>query len=445
MAVVFPEDQYRPPPPVTADDLEQLYHDAAAIAQRAREEAFPPQAHKRLRRFNLREVLTLLGVHPTEFYAAIDNPELGLPGGERVGAKRLFALEDVLKIQAHFGLLPRQRFQIRNAVSLCIANFKGGVAKTFTATMLAQYFGMRGWRVLIVDLDPQGSLTGQFDINPAAPIPDDQTFLPWYYGRAWCERLVDEATAESPGETFGSMFTGTLETSIRRTYWPSIDLVPANLSLYGGDFALGIRRSGEAGFRWDRAVADALATVSDRYDLILIDTPPTLSFGTAAAIIAADGLLIPAPAAQQDFESARAFLKMGADVLRAANTFTGTEKMLQVFRALVTKYDPNVTSQPRIANWIRGVFKEHALAEPMLLTSVAQNLGPKFKTIYEAEASDVIAIVKGKDGKPKEKRISREALKRATDSANAVNRAIELDVTAALAPREAAATEERAA
>ena len=107
MAAVFPEDRYRAPPPVGAEDLEQLYADAAAVAQRAREEAFPPEAKKRLRRFNLREVVALLGVHPTDFYAAIDDPSNGLPQGEKVGAKRLFELADVLKIQEHFGLLPR--------------------------------------------------------------------------------------------------------------------------------------------------------------------------------------------------------------------------------------------------------------------------------------------------------------------------------------------------
>jgi chromosome partitioning protein len=445
MAAVFPEDRYRSPPPVSADDLEQLYEDAAAVAQRAREAAFPPEAKKRLRRFNLREVLALLGVHPTDFYAAIDDPSNGLPQGEKVGAKRLFELEDVLKIQQHFKLLPRQRYGISRAVSLCIANFKGGVAKTFTATMLAQYFGMRGWRVLIVDLDPQASLTGQFDFDPSQSISDDQTFLPWYYGQAMCEQNLRESQAAEPGVEYESMWTGTLASSIRKTYWPSIDLVPANLSLYGGDFALGIRRSTDPGFQWHRPVADALDTIRDRYDLILIDTPPTLSFGTAAALFASDGLLIPAPAAQPDFESARAFLKMGAEVLRAAREFQGYEKTFEIFRALVTKYDPNVASQPRIANWIRGVFKEHALAEPMLLTSVAQNLGPRFKTIYEAEASDETAVVRGKDGKVRAKKISREALKRALDSANAVNRTIEFDVIETIKKRAHDAAQERAA
>jgi chromosome partitioning protein len=422
--------------PVTAADLEALYEDAAAVVERAREQAFPPEAKKRLRRFPLREVLALLGVHPDQFYAAVDGEASALPKGEKVKSKRLFTLAEVHEIQRHLGLLPRQRLSITDAVTLCIANFKGGVAKTFTTTMLAQYFALRGWKVLIIDLDPQGSLTGQFDEDPSIPVPDHQTFLPWYYGEAMCAQHVkDDAT---DGFDHESMFTGTLRTSIRPTYWSHIDLVPANLSLYGGDFALGLRRSVEKGFRWNRPVADALDTVRGDYDLILIDTPPTLSFGTAGALYAADGLIIPAPAAAMDFESARAFLRMGSEVLRAVEAAFGQEKQFEIFRAIITKYDPNIVSQQRLSNWIRGVFKDRVLPEPMLLTSVAQNLGPKFKSVYEAEPNDETATVRAEDGSIKTKKISREALKRALDSANAVCKLIELDVIDAHKARAAA-------
>jgi hypothetical protein len=76
-----------------------------------------------------------------------------------------------------------------------------------------------------------------------------------------------------------------------------------------------------------------------------------------------------------------------------------------------------VAVQQKLANWQRGIFDEFCLSEPMVLSNAVQNLGPTLQTLYEAGPS-----YKG----------SREALKRALESVNAVNGLIEQEVVAVL-------------
>jgi chromosome partitioning protein len=147
--------------------------------------------------------------------------------------------------------------------------------------------------------------------------------------------------------------------------------------------------------------------------VIVVDTPPALSFSTSTAIAAADGLVIPAPAAMMDFESARYFLKLTKEVLGAVRHSYGLIKEFDFLRVLITKFEPGKAVQQKLANWQRSIFDEYCLGEPMVLSNAVQNLGPTMQTLYEAGTE-----FKG----------SRESLKRALEAANAVNALVEEDV-----------------
>jgi chromosome partitioning protein len=384
--------------------LGELFDRANLVLDKARANALEPEKEKVLRRFTLKEATQLLGIHTDTFYELKQDPTANIPTGEKGARRRLFTLAEVHRIQEHLNLLPRQKFHIRQAVTLTVANFKGGVAKTFTAVSLAQYFAMRGYRTLAIDLDPQGSMTTTFGLNPATEVDDWQTILPYFYGRGIIERE-------------GHTWPESLRPAIQPTYWHGLDLVAANLNLYSGDFALGIRRDSEREFRFHRPLLDAIDTVRADYDIVIIDTPPSLSFSTSTAICAADGLLIPAPAAMMDFESARYFLKLTKEVLGAVRNSYNIIKEFEFLRVLITKFQPGVAVQQKLANWQRGIFDEFCLSEPMLLSNAVQNLGPTLQTLYEAGP--------GYQG-------SREALKRALESVNAVNGLIEQEVLAVL-------------
>ena len=395
-------DQPAPRMPVGEAVLDELFERANTVIDKARAAALEPEKEKVLRRFTLKEATQLLGIHTDTFYDLKDDPSANIPTGEKGARRRLFTLAEIHAIQEHLKLLPRQKHGISGAVTLTVANFKGGVAKTFTASSLAQYFAMKGYRTLAIDLDPQGSLTTTFGLNPAVDVDDWQTVLPYFYGKEVVERE-------------GHAWPASLRPAIQPTYWHGLDIVASNLNLYSGDFALGIRRDSEPSFQFHRPLLDAIDTVRADYDVIVIDTPPSLSFSTSTAICAADGLLIPAPAAMMDFESARYFLKLTKEVLGAVRHSYNIVKEFEFLRVLITKFQPGVPVQQKLANWQRGIFDEFCLSEPMLLSNAVQNLGPTLQTLYEAGAA-----YKG----------SREGLKRALESVNAVNGLIEDEVVA---------------
>ena len=94
----------------------------------------------------------------------------------------------------------------------------GGVWKTTTAINAAHYFALKGYKVLFIDADSQGSGTQCFGYIPDNDIDDDSTLLPY---------LLGEITSLKP--------------AIRSTYWDGLDLIPANLALYNAEFELPVK------------------------------------------------------------------------------------------------------------------------------------------------------------------------------------------------------------
>jgi chromosome partitioning protein len=389
----------RPKRKASIEDLEELGRRATVVIEEARRISLQPENKKTLRTFTMSEVCQLLDLHPTAYYELIrTNPEFE---GSKVDRKRLFSLAEIHQIQGHLNRLPRQRFGIERAITISVANFKGGVAKTFTAVTLAQYLAMRGYRTLVIDTDPQASLTSSFGLN-SSDVSDWNTILPYLYGQAEVERM---------GETWPASFKST----IQPTYWSGLDIVAANLTLYTGEFILGLRReiakNSDQPFEFHRPLLDAIEDVRSDYDVIIIDNPPALSLSTTGAIFAADGLILPTPAETLDFESARAFMTLAAEILKAVRTSFGTNKELEIFRILITRFSER-KAEKKIANRILEVFGDWAIQEPMVSSSSVQKIGSEWKTLYEEDP-------RGK---------GRSVLKRALDAANLVNGLIEADI-----------------
>lgn len=389
----------RPKREASIEDLIELGERATAVIEAARKESLRPESKKTLRTFTMSEVCELLDLHPTAYYELIrTNPEFE---GSKIDRKRLFTLSELHKIQGHLNKLPRQRYGIDRAITISVANFKGGVAKTFTAVTLAQYLAMRGYRTLVIDTDPQASLTSSFGMN-SSDVSDWNTILPYLYGREEVERM---------GEQWPDSFRST----IQATYWSGLDIVAANLSLYTGEFVLGLRRerakNSDQPFEFHRPLHDAIEDVRADYDVIIIDNPPALSLSTTGAIFAADGLILPTPAETLDFESARAFMTLAAEMLKAVRGSFGTDKKLEIFRILITRY-AGLDAELKIANRILEVFGDWCIQEPMVQSASVKKVGSDWKTLYEVDPRGP----------------GRSVLKRALESANTVNGLIEADI-----------------
>ena len=140
---------------------------------------------------------------------------------------------------------------------LAFANQKGGVAKTTTTVNLGVAFQELGHRVLAVDMDPQGNLTMSLGLDPDAVRP------------SMYDVLVNHVNIE--------------EALVRR----ELDVAVASIDLAAAEIALSSLIGRE------RSLSKALMQVTDRYDYILIDTPPSLGLLTINALTASDAVIVP--------------------------------------------------------------------------------------------------------------------------------------------------------
>jgi chromosome partitioning protein len=174
-------------------------------------------------------------------------------------------------------LLPRPNVRPASAPApgpteiIALANQKGGVAKTTTTLNLGVAFAELGYRVLLVDLDPQGNLTMSQGLNP-----DTIT-------RSMFDVLVHRLPIDQVIET------------------REVDIAVSSIDLAGADMALASQIGRE------RALEKALAPVKEQYDYIFIDTPPSLGLLTINAFVAATGVIVPV---QTEYLSLRGLVQL---------------------------------------------------------------------------------------------------------------------------------------
>ena len=140
---------------------------------------------------------------------------------------------------------------------IVFANQKGGVAKTTTTLNLGVAFKEQGFRVLVVDLDPQGNLTMSQGMNPDS------------IERSMFDVLVHRLPISEIIHT------------------AEVDVAVSSIDLAGAELALSSMIGRE------RALEKALLEVRDTYDFIMIDTPPSLGLLTINAFVAATGVIVP--------------------------------------------------------------------------------------------------------------------------------------------------------
>jgi chromosome partitioning protein len=348
-------------PTVGIETLGNMTAVAQGILSLARKRALAPNLEKTPRRYTLTEVAELVDVPRKTLEYAIQTKDL--PKGDMSGRKRLFSLEDIEVFRRHLGTLPWRGAATQLAV-ITVANFKGGVGKTSAAIHLAQYFALKGYRTLAVDLDPQASLTTLFGFLPDSDIPDELTALPFFTGAAQ-----------------------NLQYCVRRTHWHRLDLIPANLALSDAEFSLAKRQTSEDGFTFYRPLLEGLARLAPEYDIVVIDTPPAQGFVTMNALYAATGLLIPLTPAMMDFASAALFFRMLTSNLEVINQFEGKEKEFSFVKLLLSKYESNNKVHEQIERWVRKGFPGAVIAKNLAL-SAALRTGPDMQTAYESFAGD---------------------------------------------------------
>lgn len=189
---------------------------------------------------------------------------------------------------------------------LSIANHKGGTGKTATARALGDVLAHKGYKVLMVDMDPQGSLTTSCGLSEVSP------------------NLTNVLGGAQPGNT-------PLK-KIVRSVSDNLDLAPSDLSMAGVDLGLISRMGG------DYVLSKILAGVSGDYDLCLIDCPPSLSKLVINALAASQAVLIPAQPMPVDVAGAKLFIDTVSEIRESLNPD------LSILGILLTFYDDRLNT-----------------------------------------------------------------------------------------------------
>lgn len=245
-----------------------------------------------------------------------------------------------------------------NIIAVC--NLKGGVGKSTTSAALAALMAASGRRVLLVDMDPQASITAALGVD---------------------------AEGASMAEVLGGRRSVPMRSIIREVR-PGLDLAPADISMTLTEQELYTRQRREIVLR------GVLDTVSRNYDTVIIDSPPSLGNLSVNVLAAACGIITPVLPSVPDLRGLKLFLDALAEV-------KPTNPGVQLLGVVVCQYDQRTTAHREVLAMIEGAGFDVLATVPRSVrvqeASGYQKLPPehdptgKITTSYQALMERVIA------------------------------------------------------
>lgn len=247
--------------------------------------------------------------------------------------------------------------------TICIANQKGGVAKTTTAVNLSACLALSGRTILLVDIDPQGNATSGLGVDRNKLSASIYDLL---LGEAGIEQVIIKSLMEK------------------------LDLIPANISLAGAEIEMVEMENREARLR------EALKVIKNNYDYILIDCPPSLGLLTINALTAADRVLIPIQCEYYALEGVGQLLQTIDLVQRCLNP------RLELEGVVLTMFDARTNLAIQVVDEVKDYFGDKVFSTVIprnVRLSEAPSYGkpvitydPRSKgaTLYQELAQEVI-------------------------------------------------------
>lgn len=341
----------RPVGHIDMNEIAAVADRVEALTREIRSRVMAPEARKVAPVFTRAQMTHLSGMDKAQVNGF--DPATSRPGGRQFSVANAHEIARACRANC-------MRPSSCTAFTIAVANFKGGVGKTTTAMALAQGLSLRGHRVLAVDLDPQGSLTTLFGILPATEVAEDHTALPLMRG----ERL-------------------TLGLSVRPTYWSGLDLVPAAPMLFAAELAIPNLQTQQGAPTFWTLLERGLEGERQAYDVIVIDTPPALSYLTINALMAADGIVVPSPPTALDFASLAHFWQLFADFRANPEFVRGGGKSYAFVHLLLTRVDPADVATPAVRRWIQAAYAEFVLSTEVPKSTVAPAMAATCGTAYD--------------------------------------------------------------
>lgn len=203
------------------------------------------------------------------------------------------------------------------AVTVALANQKGGVGKTTTAINMAAGLALAGHRVLLVDLDPQGNATSGLGIDRSA------------IDHSIYDVLLKNIDAEDAIEP----------TSVR-----DLHVLPATIDLAGAEIEL------VSVFSREQRLKNQLTDIRESYKAVLIDCPPSLGLLTVNALAAADEVIIPIQCEYYALEGLTQLLR-NVDMVKSS-----LNPALEISGVILTMYDARTKLSKEVADQVRSHF-----------------------------------------------------------------------------------------
>ena len=213
---------------------------------------------------------------------------------------------------------------------LALVNQKGGCGKTTTAVNLAACLAVNKRRVLLIDLDPQANATVSLGVDPGRLT------------RTIYQVLVDDSMDDGTGLELASV--------IVPSNVPNLDVAPSSIDLAAAELELSARIGREKSLR------KKILPVLDRYDYIIIDTPPSLGLLTLNALVACEEVIIPIQTHYYALLGMRQLLR----TLKVVREEVGHQ--IEIAGVVPTMYDARTSISKEIIHGIREYFGNKVFA-----------------------------------------------------------------------------------
>lgn len=334
---------------------------------------------KELRTYTQKAAANLLGVNNRTLKRRHDqgdfdtiNIKKGANGHYAYTLANIFAMADVLGVNAD-QRKPSDKLQV-----IVINSLKGGCGKTTSLVNIAAALAttnIKRYRIGIINLDPQGSSSSFFPSNDHEPITVGD--------------LMRDCIELDEGETWKDLVSN----SFQETHIPNIRVLPSGMDdfYFEHETATELKESSsyEKTRHYHKLKEKVIEPVQDEFDIILVDTAPSLNFMFYNALMASTAMLIPVHPEAVDFDANNKYLKRLGEIYHtvAALGHEGWDFM----QFLVTNYVKGNHSQRDIVKDVRSAFGRQVMSYPINHSSAITASSSSFNTIFDQKTSDSLA------------------------------------------------------